>query len=192
MQFDARTAKLPTPGEHLSIDDCPGLRLKATASGGTWVYRYKSPLDSLMRQIKIGAWPVMSAPAAIVKWESLLNIRDFGRDPALEKRDDRNTTKNSIKQKRQSEKSETYTVKVLCEAYLKGHIERNRKEKSVKETRRPFDTMLNDFAHLQAPSVTRAQAFDLLESHMKTPVLAANPWAYAARRQRDLRLAYLR
>ena len=186
MQFDARTAKLLKPGEHLTIDDCPGLRLKASASSRTWFYRYKSPIDFRMRQIKIGEWPTMSVSAAIVKWESLRNVRDSGRDPAEEKRVGRNAIKESIEQKRQAEKSKVFTVQVLCEGYLKGHIERNRKEKSAKETRRLFETMLGDFADLPAKNITRAQAFDLLESHFKTPVLASNlrcelgaAWEYA-------------
>ena len=41
MFFDARKAKQLAPGEHLLVDGCQGLRLVATESTRTWVYRYK-------------------------------------------------------------------------------------------------------------------------------------------------------
>ncbi len=54
MNFDARTAKALTPGQHIIISDYPGLRLVASAKVRTWIYRYKSPVDKRMRQIAIG------------------------------------------------------------------------------------------------------------------------------------------
>jgi hypothetical protein len=45
--FDARAAKALAAGNHLTFELAPGLRLKATASTRTWLYRYKSPLDGL-------------------------------------------------------------------------------------------------------------------------------------------------
>ena len=54
MNFDARTAKALTPGQHIIISDYPGLRLVASAKVLTWIYRYKSPVDKRMRQIAIG------------------------------------------------------------------------------------------------------------------------------------------
>ncbi len=55
--FDARTAKLLPSGEHITFVDYPGLRLVSSGSGKSWIYRYKSPVDGRMRQIKIGGWP---------------------------------------------------------------------------------------------------------------------------------------
>jgi hypothetical protein len=69
MNFDARTAKALTPGQHINITDYPGLRLAASVKVRTWIYRYKSPVDRRMRQTAIGHWPAMSFPAAIVAWE---------------------------------------------------------------------------------------------------------------------------
>ena len=68
MQFDARAAKLLAAGQHFTISDCPGLRLEATKSKRSWIYRYKSPLDGRMRQTKIGEWPAISLAAATVEY----------------------------------------------------------------------------------------------------------------------------
>ncbi len=89
MKFDARVAKMLLPGEHITFESYPGLRLKATASGRTWTYRYKSPLDGRMRQVKIGGWPSMSFPAAIVAWDELRAQRDAGGDLAMDVRTQR-------------------------------------------------------------------------------------------------------
>src|SRR5438132_1394429 len=64
-QFDARTAKALKPRDHLTFAPAPGLQLKATGTRRTWTYRYKSPVDNRMRQIRIGAWPAMSYAAAL-------------------------------------------------------------------------------------------------------------------------------
>lgn len=52
--FDPRKAKALAPGDHLPIDGAPGLRLVATASKRTWTYRYRSPVDGRMRQLRLG------------------------------------------------------------------------------------------------------------------------------------------
>jgi len=186
MQFDARNAKLLQPGEHITLDDYPGLRLKATASGRAWIYRFKSPVDGRMRQIKIGAWPAMSYPAAIVAWEKLKNDRDAGKDPAVLKREERKAARESSEQQRSKKKS-VLSVKDVCDLYITGYIDLHRKEKGAGYVRWLFDTMIpKEFSSLQAESITRSQAFDLLNSHIKTPVLAANlraelgsTWDYA-------------
>lgn len=69
MGFDARAIKLLQPGQHLTSTETPGLRVEAYADRKTWTYRYRSPLDQKLRQVKIGTWPVMSVHAAVVAWE---------------------------------------------------------------------------------------------------------------------------
>ena len=87
MAFDARAAKLLQPGEHLLVDECPGLRLTAASAGRwAWAYRYKSPVDGKMRQVQVGRWPGMSPLAAMMAWESLRSRRDAGDDQALAKK----------------------------------------------------------------------------------------------------------
>ncbi len=81
MHFDARAAKAPSAGQHITFASYPGLRLGAPATAGTRTYRYKSPVDGRMRQVKIGRWPAMSFPAVIVAWEGLRAQCDAGGVP---------------------------------------------------------------------------------------------------------------
>lgn len=171
MQFDARAAKLLPPGEHLTIDDCPGLRLEATQSTKTWTYRYKSPVDGRMRQIKIGEWPAMSQVRAMVAWEDLRQKRDAGEDPSLEKRAARQKAVAEVRQEKQAKQEASFTVRKVCELYFAGHVERNRKPKGIQEVRWMFDNMLGDFADLPAATLTRGQAFDLLNANVDRPVV---------------------
>ena len=39
--FNPRSARALKPGEHLIVEQAPGLRLAATASGHSWIYRYR-------------------------------------------------------------------------------------------------------------------------------------------------------
>jgi integrase len=171
MQFDAREAKLLQPGQHFTISDCQGLRLEATASSRSWIYRFKSPLDQRMRQVKIGAWPAMSAAAAIVEWERLRDVRAAGRDPAEERRAARVQEKAAQDQVRAAV-ANRLTVRGLCNLYLDGHVDRHRKPKGAAEARRMLDKMLGAVADLDPAKVTRAEAFNLLQSHVDTPVQA--------------------
>lgn len=165
MVFDARAAKLLAVGEHLTIDDCPGLRLVASAAWRSWVYRYKSPVDGKMRQVKIGRWPSMSLPAATMAWETLRASRDAGQDPAQAKRQARAVVVAKARE-------EAYTVRALCNDYLAGHVDVHRKARGAKEMRRLMDTHLDSIAAKPAASITRADAFNLLESLAHIPVSA--------------------
>ena len=120
MAFDARAAKLLQPGEHLLVDECPGLRLTAASAGRwAWAYRYKSPVDGKMRQVQVGRWPAMSPLAAMMAWESLRSRRDAGDDQALAKKQ----AKAAVITKK---KEATYTVRKLCDEYLAGHVDVHR------------------------------------------------------------------
>jgi hypothetical protein len=76
--FDVKAAKALAAGEHIVVDGAPGLRLEATEQFRTWVYRYRSPVDDRMRQIKLGRWPAMGLPAALAKWQEQKDRRDAG------------------------------------------------------------------------------------------------------------------
>lgn len=180
MRFDARTAKQLLPGTHLNIDGCPGLRLEATASRRSWIYRYKSPVDGRMRQIKIGEWPVLSIAAAAVEWERLRDQRNAGNDPALSKRQALGTVAVMVQQ------GALPTVGEVCAAYLKGHVEHNRKSKGAAEVARMFRTMIGDLAELPAAELTRERAFTKIDSFRHIPVQASKlrlelgaAWDYA-------------
>ena len=180
MRFDARTASRLNAGEHLTFEGFPGLRLEVTHSRKSWIYRYKSPLDQRMRQLKLGEWPAMGFPAAIAVWETQRASRDGGGDPAAARRQYRQTGLST------PASMSGYTVKDLCRDYLIGHIEPHRKSKGASEVKRMFDGMLGPIAGLPADSITRSQAFDLLESLRGTPMLASRlrgelggAWDYA-------------
>ncbi|ABC39126.1 phage integrase family protein [Burkholderia thailandensis E264] len=180
MRFDARTAKQLSPGAHLKIDGCPGLRLEATASRRSWIYRYKSPVDGRMRQIKIGEWPALSIAAAAVEWERLKQARNVGNDPALAKRQANDSVGVMVQQ------GDSPTVRDICSAYLTGHVERNRQSKGAAEVARMFRTMLGDIADLPAVEVTRERAFSKIDSYRHVPVQASRlrlelgaAWDYA-------------
>jgi integrase len=127
-----------------------------------------------MRQVKIGTWPKMSISAATVEWERLRDIRAAGRDPANERRAERQSEKES-QAKAREEAERRLTVRKLCTMYLEGHVDRSRKEKGALEARRTLGRVLDDhpeFAGLDPAQVTRARAFSLLEHYLDTPVQA--------------------
>ncbi|WP_028224063.1 hypothetical protein [Paraburkholderia ferrariae] len=79
-----------------------------------------------------------------------------------------------------------YTVKQFCRDYLEGYVEVNRKTKGAVEVARIFKAMLGPIADMCAATITRAQAFDFLESYRGTPMLASRlrmklgcAWHYA-------------
>ncbi|MGF6347943.1 tyrosine-type recombinase/integrase [Variovorax sp. W2I14] len=166
MQFDARAAKLLTPGAHIMVDGCQGLRLEASASKRSWIYRFKSPVDGRMRQKKIGEWPAVSLAKAAVAWEALRDQRNAGTDPVLETR--------ATAAAKAAPASRGYTIRQLCDDYLNGHIKKHRKAKGAKEVERLFTKRLDAIAHKQAATLTRADAFDLLEKQSGTPVSTAS------------------
>ncbi len=172
MQFDARAAKLLKPKEHFTIDGYPGLRLAATSTLRTWTYRYKSPVDGKMRQVKIGHWPAMSLPAAIVAWENLRNQRESGVDVAAEKRVERAEVAKQAEVKKTVLKGDVRTVRQVCAYYYEGHIKQHRNIKGQKEIKRTFDTMIGSIENEIAAEVTRSQAFDLIKGYDHIPVQA--------------------
>lgn len=172
MQFDARAAKLLEPGQHLTIDGCPGLRLTATATTRTWSYRFKSPIDGKMRQQKIGRWPETSLPAAMGAWDAMRQERAAGVDLAKRAKEARAVTAEALTVERGKKKADALSVADVCAEYLTGHIKRNRAVKGQAEIQRTFETMLGELADAPAATVTRAHAFDLISSYAHVPVQA--------------------
>lgn len=182
MHFDARQAKALEPGKYIVVQACPGLRLEASNSGKSWIYRYKSPLDGRMRQIKIGAWPAVAMPSAVAKWEELKRARDSGRDPSLERKADRaHKAEQAI-----VAKEGVYTVGKLVEDYLSNYIDRNREPKNAHALRSRLRRGTANIAHLEPASVTRSVAFDTIQALSEWPVMANSvrqelgaAWEYA-------------
>ncbi|MGY6275111.1 integrase arm-type DNA-binding domain-containing protein [Methylomonas sp. MgM2] len=109
----------------MAFDDYPGLRLSAMAKVRTWFYRYGSSVDGRLRQVSIGHWSSMSFPSAIVAWEALKNQRDSGGDPVLEAKQAKLEAKALTLKQEAANSENAYTVRVLCDEYLAGHVRRH-------------------------------------------------------------------
>jgi integrase len=167
MPFDARDAKLLQPGQHITVQEQPGLRLTATGTRRSWIYRYKSPVDGGMRQVKLGEWPAMSYPAAAVEWEKRRAARDDGVDVQLQKRAARRQERAAVV----AEKAKPYSVADLVSDYLAGHIDLHRKPKGRAEVRRLLEQHTTPIADRPAHLVLRSEAYDLLQGLSDRPVL---------------------
>jgi hypothetical protein len=170
MQFDARAAKLLPAGRHFTITDCPGLRLQATASKRSWIYRYKSPIDGKMRQVKIGEWPKVSPAAAEVEWEKLRAHRGAGVDVAVQKQAARAEDRASAIAELERKRAAALTLGRVCNDYLVERVQKNRKRKGADEVKRMFATMLGPDADEPAATYTRSQAHALLQRFVDIPV----------------------
>lgn len=161
MYFDARAAKLLAPGGHIVVDGCPGLRLEASTAGHAWTYRYKSPVDGRMRQIKIGRWPALSVGKAAIQWQALKDQRDAGQDPAKQKKAQRKEAAQGV-----------YTVADMVDDYYTGHLLTQRKQAGANAVHARLLVAVADVATDPAASLTRRQVFDLVEAWAETPVAA--------------------
>lgn len=171
MQFDARAAKLLQPGQHLVVGGCPGLRLEVTPSTKTWTYRYKSPLDGRMKQAALGQWPRMGIVEAAQAWQEKRQQRGEGVEPGKPKK---------------AAPARAYRVSDLIADYLAGHIDAGRGAAGALAARRRLESAIEPVASRPAASITRSDAFDLLETHKGTPTAAAKlrsllggAWDYA-------------
>lgn len=178
MFFDARRAKQLAPGEHLLVDGCQGLRLVATESTRTWVYRYK--VGDKMKQARLGHWPAVSVQAAAAQWQAMRDAREKGEDP-----------KAMVRRKFAEPKHtpSAYTTRELVGDYITGHLNGNRTEASAIAATRALKKLLDDdseLANMAASEVTRARAFAVIETRKDYPTAAAKlksllaaAWDYA-------------
>lgn len=164
MFFDARAAKLLAPGDHLLIDGCEGLRLVASVSRKTWVYRYKAA-DGRMKQTSMGQWPAVAAQSAVSQWQTLRDQRGAGFDPV--------TQRKAAKSARRP--PAVYSVRVLVDDYITGHLAASRKPAGAEAAKRALLNLLDatpDFASLPATEVSRGVAFAVLDGKKATPTAA--------------------
>lgn len=170
MFFDARTAKLLRPGEHLVVGGCPGLRLEVSVTRKTWTYRYK--LDGRMKQLALGQWPAMPVAAAVAAWQALRDKRAEGIAP-----------------QRKVATVGPYRVRALVDHYISGHLLDARAPAGALAAQRALLRLLDEspaFADQPASSVSRSVAFELLEARKATPTATAKlrsllgaAWDYA-------------
>lgn len=181
MFFDARAAKLLQPGEALTVQGCPGLRLLATQTRKTWTYRYRAP-DGKLRQVALGQWPQVAAADALARWAQLRSDKSDGLDPAAQRKAQRlaKTTPAPAK---------SYTVAQLVRDYIAKHLLVSRAAPGAQAAKRALERVLAEapaFAAQDAATVTRADAFSLLDARKATPTAAAklrsmlgSAWDYA-------------
>lgn len=162
-QFDARAARALLAGQHLTVDEAPGLRLVASASRRTWVYRFKSPTDGRMRQVRLGQWPAMSVAAAVVAWEGVRQARLAGADPALERRQARQAAAQQAAGAKVTRCRQAFTVRRLADEYL-ARYQGTVAPRTHAELERLLARELDAVADLPAAEVTRSQAFDLIDA----------------------------
>ncbi|WP_395026550.1 tyrosine-type recombinase/integrase [Comamonas odontotermitis] len=166
MTFDARAAKLLKPGEHITVTDSPGLRLVAGKTRRSWIYRYKSPLTGLMKQVAIGQWPAVSYAAAVAAWEVLRDQRGEGQAVV-------SPAKAKAKAARPQPPSRGDTVADIVQMYITEHIEKRRKPKGQDEIKRLFKRHITPkFGALRVPEVKRADAYDVISVMEDTPIQA--------------------
>lgn len=172
MYFDARAAKLLKPGDHIVVDGCPGLRLIASETRKTWAYRYKDPATGLMKQLKIGSWPVMPPADAAAKWQELRARRDSGENL-------------KPKQKIKAGPDDGYTLVQMINDYASGYLSKHREAKGAKAIHQRLINAVPDTG-IAASEVTRRFVFDLVEGLSDRPVMAKSfktemgaAWDYA-------------
>lgn len=171
MYFDARAAKLLEPGQHLLVEDCPGLRLEASASRKAWTYRYKSLVDGRMKQVGLGLWPAMPVQEAVGKWREKVEQRAAGVDPVVAKREAK-----AARQDAAGGNAGPLTVRRVVQAYIDGPLKDGRKPAGHEAARRALIRVLDEdvgFAGAVAAELTRAQAFKVLDDRKATPTAAA-------------------
>jgi hypothetical protein len=161
MVFDARAAKLLKPGAHIKVDECPGLRLEATASRKTWTYRHKASETGLMKQIKIGSWPEVGLPDAIVLWQALRDRRDSGEALSRQR-----PPPVALVQ------AEGYTLRQIVDDYAKGHLYKNRKALGARTMHQRLLSAIREVNDFPCALVNRHLVFGLLDGMSSKPMLA--------------------
>ena len=164
MFFDARTAKLLKPTEHLLVDGFLGLRLVATATKKTWIYRFKKPGTTLMKQQKIGSWPEMPVDKAKDEWQKLLSKRSAGEDIIANKKIEAIVAKFNS--------AEKYTLEHMVTDYAKGYLEKMRQARGAKAIKARLLAAIEKYKKLPIENVDRRFVFDLIESLSAAPTIA--------------------
>lgn len=166
MAFDPRLAKSLPAGEYLLFEEHPGLRLVASSRFRSWIFRYKSPVTSAMRQVKIGAWPTVSYHSAVAAWERLRMRRDAGEDPADDKKSSAAERKSAAASKKQAGAS--YTMEMMCKDYLSEVVEKKRAKKGASDAASLLYGIPEKMRSMDPGEVHRSMAFDVINEKAKS------------------------
>jgi integrase len=211
--FDAAEARALKPGGWLTFAGYGGLRLSRSAERRTWAYRYASPIDGRLRQIRLGSWPAVSWAKAVARWEELRHARDEGADPQLERRRKRAEARERHAAERGARRIAKGTVAKLAERYLADRIEKARNESGAAKVRRLLSaTIVAKFGKRPASEIGRRDAVEFLLAEKRRapqqtlilrrelgsmwrfatatgflPESAANPWSLASAKDLGLK-----
>lgn len=171
-----------------------GLRVTCGASGiKTFFYRYTSPVTNKLSQVKIGSFPQTSLAMARIKLQELKQIRNEGRCPASEQKDE----KQRLLEESQKPKAAVLTVETVVELYLTERIEDRktkdgriipgaRKPKGQAEIRRTlYGDAVKTLGTRNAAGVTRLDVINLING-----IVARGAPVQAGNVLRELSLAY--
>lgn len=179
MQFDARAAKALQPGAYIVVQGCNGLRLVASSSRKTWIYRYKHPATGQMKQVRLGHYPEVSPVDAAARWSELRAVRDAGGDPQAARK---LATAPALAPKGAA----VYTLGDLVRDYATGYLDVRREAKGARAVRNRLEKATLQHQALPVADVTRRFAFDLITGLADRPVLANSvktelsaAWVYA-------------
>jgi integrase len=159
--FDAAEARALKPGEWLTFTGHSGLRLHRSGGTRTFAYRYVSPVDGRLRQIKIGNGPAVPWAKAVARWDDHRRLRDEGIDPQLERRRKRSEAQATHRTERAAGKRDAVTVERV---FLAEHIAKEcRTEKAKYDALRMFEgRVLPEIGERPAVAIDRGDAADFL------------------------------
>ncbi len=170
-----RTIQNLKPDDSLTRDigEYRGLHLRSGKSGTkTFFYRYRSPINNKLTQVKIGNFPSISLVEARAALLDLKSKRSDGICPATELKDLKRKKKESAS--RESNNVDQFTVTSLIEFYLQNYIEDRRapngkviagarKKKGQNETRRTlYADVVVKLGDKLAMEITRQDVVDLV------------------------------
>ncbi|MRS14106.1 tyrosine-type recombinase/integrase [Enterobacteriaceae bacterium RIT691] len=191
-----KTIETMKPGDKDKADvgENRGLRVSCGATGmKTFFYRYTSPLTGKLTQVKIGNFPQTSLAAARLKLNELKLIRQGGRCPATELKQEKQQQAKDAEEKKIPE----LTVQGLVELYLTERIEDRktkegkiisgaRKQKGQAEVRRTlYGDAVKSLGTKNAAEITRKDVIDLING-----IVARGATVQAGNVLRELSLAY--
>lgn len=184
----------PTDKNKADTGENRGLRVSCGASGiKTFFYRYTSPVTNKLSQVKIGSFPQTSLAMARMKLQELKQIRNEGRCPASELKDE----KRRLLEKSQKPKAAVLRVEGVVELYLTERIEDRktkdgriipgaRKPKGQAEVRRTlYGDAVKTLGTRHAAEITRQDVINLING-----IVARGATVQAGNVLRELSLAY--
>lgn len=194
--LSSKAIEMMKPGDKNKADtgENRGLRVTCGASGiKTFFYRYTSPVTNKLSQVKIGSFPQTSLAMARMRLQELKRIRNEGRCPASELKDE----KQRLLEESQKPKTAALTVGGVVELYLTERIEDRktkdgkvipgaRKPKGQAEVRRTlYGDAVKSLGTRNAAEITRQDVINLING-----IVARGAPVQAGNVLRELSLAY--